>query len=236
MKQTALFIILIFISINLKAQNDFQQLTLGAGAGAATAYASSSINKTTPAFNANLCFYPKPFFDIDLESQIGELAGGQVGVRGANFTNNYQAVILEPVLQFGAFFSNPSNTSFFNLEGDFTHNSDNDFLNICENFYVGSGFGLIHNSVTNVYVTTCHSHDITPVVPVKFGYAFNFVDHDNNPLMKINLSYSFNSTIGRGLDGYYGSVPQAPESYAYYSLQVEIPINFAQSHRRSKAF
>jgi len=226
MKKIVLLITIIFAAASLKAQNEFQQITLGAGAGAATTYASSQIAKTTPAFSANLSYYPKKFFNIALEAQVGELAGGNAGMSNASYTNKYAAVIFEPTFHFGAIFNN----SFNNLQGDFVNKSGYDFASVCKNFYVGTGFGLIHNNVTNIDQTTSYSQNIVAVVPVKFGYEISFADQYDNPMLKLNLSYSFNSALGRGLDGSSGPAPQAAASYSYYSLQLEFPIYSSQNH------
>jgi len=214
LKKVALFIIIILSTQNLKAQNDSGLIGLGIGAGPATAYAGAPFVKTNAVYNAAFTYYPSSFFNISIEGQLGQLAGGKIHTTHLNFTNNFQAGFIEANLQLGTFFKNS--------EG---------FLTKFKNLYGGTGFGLIHNSVTQINATVDYSHDITPVIPIKIGYELNLLDHFDDPQLKIDFSYSLNATIGRGLDGYYGSMPQALKFYAYYSIRIIYPISLGGSNR-----
>jgi hypothetical protein len=205
MNKIFLFILLIFISKSLKAQSDDQALSLGFGAGAARAYAGAPFIKTTLAYNGSTSFYFTPFFNAGLEAQIGTLAAGKVGTDHLNFTNDYQAAFAEANLHFGVFIDDQQNW----------------FLDAARNFYAGAGFGWIHNRVTQINATIYKNRSIIPVLQSKFGYAFNIKDGNGGTFLKIDLSYSFNPTIGRGLDGYFGSMPQAMKSYVYGAIGFE---------------
>jgi hypothetical protein len=218
MNKLFLFFILVCISASLKAQSEFGQISIGAGAGAATTYAGSPIIRTTLAYSGNVCYYPTEFFDIELEAQIGHLGGGQTGTPHLNFSNNYQAIVLEPVFHLGLLLDN----------------SENNFLTNFKNLYAGAGYGFIHNRVINIDVVNRYSRNIIPLIPLKVGYEYNFVNYYNNPVLKINLSYSINTSIGRGLDGYYGSMHQSVKLFVYYGLQIEYPINLIQNYGRGR--
>jgi len=218
MNKLFLFVILLFITGSLKAQSEFRQLSIGVGAGEATTYAGTPIIKTTFAYNGNVGYYTSEFFDIELEGQIGQLAGGKIGTHHLNFTNNYQAIVLEPIFHLGILLDN----------------SESAFLNTFKNLYAGTGYGFIHNRVTDYDVVNKNSRSIIPLIPVKFGYEYNFLDDYNNPVLKINLSYSINTSIGRGLDGYFGPMHQSVKLFVYYGIQIEYPINLIQNYGRGR--
>jgi hypothetical protein len=218
MNKLFLFFILIFTNGSLKAQSEYQQISLGGGVGAATTYAGSPIIKTTLAYNGILSYYPSQFFHLELEGQIGQLAGGQIGTHHLNFTNHYQAVFFEPVLHLGTFLSN----------------SESNFLKTFKNLYAGAGVGLIHNGVTDYDVVNRYERSIIPIIPVKVGYEYSFVDNYDDPLLKINFSYSINTSIGRGLDGYFGPMHQAVKLYFYYEIQLAYPIDLNTSHGKDR--
>jgi hypothetical protein len=233
MKRVILLITMIFAAGGLKAQTEFQELTLGAGMGAASTHAGSSIPTTTRAFNFNVAYYPKQYFDIAFEGQFGQLGGGQnaemqPGQSRPNFANSYQAFLIEPVLHMGALFSD----SYNNSQSDFINKSKEDVINFFKNFYVGAGLGIIHNNMGNIYQTGYNSGNLMPVIPIKVGYEFNIPDHFENTLMKLNLSYTFNNSIGPGAGANLTSGPRSSGSYAFYSLQLELPINVAPNHLR----
>jgi len=199
-----LFIALILVSVKLNAQTD-HSLTLGAGGGATTAYAGAAVVKTTASFYGNAAYYPSEFFDVSLEAQIGTLAGGQPLSKHLNFNNKFQAGFAEVHEHMGVFFQN----------------ADNGFADFLSNVYVGTGFGLINNNVTQINFTVDHYHNVIPVIPIKFGYLWSIKDSQNDEIIKVNFSYSANPTIGRGLDGYFGSMPQAEKFYVFYAIGLE---------------
>ena len=108
MNKNVLFIILIFIARDLKAQNQFLQLTVGGGAGAVKTYASNPAVPITGVFNGNVSYYPLSFFTFELEGQIGNLTGETAGKSPISFTNRYQAAIVVSNLQMGIFFKKSS--------------------------------------------------------------------------------------------------------------------------------
>jgi len=218
MNKLSLVVILIFISGCLKAQSDFQQLSIGVGAGAARTYAASPIIKTTLAYNGIICYYPSEFFHVELEGQIGQLAGGKIGTTHLNYDNHYQAVFLEPVLHLGVFL----------------YNSESDFLKTFSNLYAGAGVGLIHNEVVDYSIVNQYTRSIIPIIPVKVGYEYSFFDDYNDPVLKINLSYSINTSMGRGLDGYFGPMHQSAKLFVFYGLQIAYPINLNKNQRRER--
>jgi hypothetical protein len=209
LNKKVLFIILLSIAQDLKAQNQFLQLTLGAGAGFVKTYASNPAVPIASAFNGNVCYYPLSFFNIELEGQIGKLAGETAGKSPINFTNRYQAAFVVSNLRMGVFFKKSSDPAL-------------DFL---KSFYLGAGFGMIHNRITNTIDNHYYYHNIIPVIPVKIGYEFDLISVYGDPILKMDFSSSLNSTVGRGIYGDYGSSPRGINPYVYFSVQLKYAIN-----------
>jgi hypothetical protein len=204
MTKLILFISLLFITAGLKAQSE-HSLTVGAGGGAVTTYAGAAVIKTTAAFYGNAAYYPSEYFDISLEAQIGTLSGGNPHTRHLNFVNKYQAGFAEVHEHLGGLFQD----------------ADNFFADFLSNTYVGAGFGLIHNNVTQINFSIDHFRNITPVIPIKVGYLWTIKDKQNDEIIKVNFSYGANPTIGRGIDGYFGSMPQKEKFYVFYAIGLE---------------
>ena len=215
MKRLTLFLLLIFIVTDLKAQID-KSLTVGLGAGAATTFAGAAIIKTTAVASGTASYYLSNYFDLSFEAQLGKLAGGNPNTTHLNFVNKFQAGFIEFHQHFGIFIEDPQNVaeSFFS------------------NVYVGTGFGLINNNVTQINATIDRSYKITPVIPIKFGYIWAIKGQYDDEIVKVNLSCSINPTIGRGIDGYYGNRPQAEKVYTYYSIGVEYVIDLTGNYGR----
>lgn len=212
MNRILLFIFLLFITAGVKAQEDLSQITFGAGSGIATAYGGTKTIKSTIALYGNFCYYPTPFLDFKFEFQAGKLAGGALtDLIKKNFVNNYQAYILESDLKFRAFFSN----------------TQNDILKAFGNAYIGAGFGLMSNHVTNINndLTTTYTKKTVPVIPIKIGYEFDLIRSHDQPRLKVDLSYSLNTTIGNGLDGYYDTFSKSRKLYTYASIGFKYAID-----------
>jgi len=200
---------MIFIAHGLKAQNQFRQFTLGAGAGFVKTYASNPAIPITSALNWNLCYYPLSFFNIELEGQIGTLAGVTAGNSPISFHNRYQAAIITTNMQMGIFFNKSSDPALLFLK----------------KFYVGIGFGLVHNRITNTPNVDYYYHNIIPLLPLKAGYEFDLLGNYGAPILKMDLSGSFNSTVGKGLYGNYGSSPTGINPYVYFSVKLKYAID-----------
>jgi hypothetical protein len=222
LNKIVLFIILIFISGNLKAQSNLQQIAFGAGAGAATAYTGTQLQKTMFAWFVDAGYCPVPFLNINIEGQAGALAGASLNAKNIkSFNNNYRAAILNAELKPGMFF-------------DY---GQSDFLSAVKNIYIGAGFGLLNNNIVNVKISdpqiTDHIKNTIYIIPFKLGYEFILLKRYNEPKLKADLSYSFNYTIERGLDGYTDSNSKAFYFYNYYAIGLKYAINiFDRSGKR----
>jgi hypothetical protein len=210
-----LVVALLFVFSGLSAQTRYQQFTIGGGAGAATAFAGADIIQTNPAFYASACYYPMPVFNIDLEGQLGTLSGDPAGkgIDLKGFTNNYKAVILDANLHLGAFFDPEKNG----------------FLNVLKNFYGGLGYGVMNNSVSNIYIlntkTTNHVTNTLHMIAFDGGYECNILRNKyNEPLLKASLSLNLYDVPAKGLDGYYDNYARAYSYYTYYSVGLKYTI------------
>lgn len=213
MNKLILFILLVFITTQLKAQTD-HSLTVGIGGGAVTTYAGAAVIKTTTAFYGNMAYYPSEFLDVSLEAQLGTLSGGDPHTHHLNFINKFQAGFVEVHEHLGIFFQD----------------ADNVFADFLNNVYVGTGFGLINNNVTQINATVDRFYKVTPVIPIKFGYLWSIKNKANDEIIKVNFSYSANPTIGRGIDGYFGSMPQAEKFYVFYTIGLEYTFDLSGNY------
>jgi hypothetical protein len=210
-------VLIFFCPTGLKAQSNFQQLTVGIGAGPAMAYAAAPVVKTNAASNGNIAYYITPFFTIALEGQIGKLAGGAVEAGDISFSNSYQALMFESTVQLGIFLNE----------------SESSFANAVKGFYLGAGYGYIHNRVNiDINDDNVYTHNTVPMVPVLVGYEFNLINEAGRPRLKVDFSYSYNTTFGKGLDGYKGPISQSNKLYFYYAVKFKYAINLIQSYGR----
>ena len=211
MKIIVLFLFLSFFASALYAQNEVPQATVGAGLGFVTPYAGTPSSKTLPAYNINAAYYPTALFSIDLEGQFGELDAGVVSKLHNNFTNNYKAGLVTANVEAGLFIDR----------------SRSSFTNFIRHIYAGAGLGITHNDVKVIdkFSNVMHSSTNIPVIPIKLGYDLVLLKSFDNPLLRVDFSYSFNPTIGKGLDGYFGTAPQAIKLYTYYSIRLKYAID-----------
>jgi len=213
LNKVVLLVVLLFIVVELRAQSSFQQLTFGSGGGAATTYAGTQLQKTTFAWFADAGYCPFSFLNIDFEMQTGSLAGASLNTGNPkSFNSRYRAVILNLELHAGAF-----------LEDE-----QSGFLNAARHVYIGTGFGLLNNNITNVNIATLQAagpiKNTLHVIPFKLGYELNLINNDDGPLLKADLTYTLNYTRGRGLDGYYDNNSSAFYFYNYYALGLKYAI------------
>jgi hypothetical protein len=208
LKKLFLFAAAIFLSITVKAQSGYNYYEFGVGADASyeRGYTNVTNQYNHPAINFNLIYNYNPYLPIELEVQKGTLSGGGLTQNldrfGRQYNNDYLAVILHADFQLGA---------GIDYEGSW-------FLNVIKNFYVGTGFGFIHDNNTvqrtniiatngptsgpNVYVFPGMDTSLDFMIPLRFGYEFKIFDSYNQPSMAIDLGYIHNIAFGEGLDGY----------------------------------
>lgn len=207
MNRFVLFIVLIFVVRDLKAQ----QFSLSGGGGAVGSYTTDPIIHTSYAANGDVGYYITPYFNIELEAQVGRLAGQTLNNVG--FLNRYQVVIVQSNLQLGTFF------------GPY----DDSFLTIFKSFSVGTGLGMLHDRMTNTVFGPygIYYHPKNLMIPLKLGYEFTLLSDYGTPKVKVDLLYNYNQMLKGGLYGNFGPATSGISSYIYYSIQFKYLFNFS---------
>jgi hypothetical protein len=227
LKKYILFLVITFAAIGAKAQSgyNYQEFGIGAGASYIRGYTNIARQYNHPAFNVNFIYNYNPYVPIEAEVQVGQLSGGGTTVNldpyGRQYFNNYKALIIHGDFQLGAGI-------------DY---SNNWFLQIVKDFYIGTGAGLISNTVkaqrTNVlpqngpltYVFPGHDNSLDLMLPLRAGYEFKIYDSYNEPSVAIDIGYIHTFVFNEGLDGYDDPPSKfknnAPDQYRQITFMVK---------------
>ncbi|WPU94529.1 hypothetical protein SNE25_03210 [Mucilaginibacter sabulilitoris] len=227
MKKFILFLVLAFACITVKAQSgyNYYEWGWGGGIGYGRAYADTKRQDYHPIFNLNIAYNYNPFLPIALELQFGTLSGGgrtrDKDASGRIYKNAYKALILHADQQMG----------------DLIDYSDNGFLNVIKNFYIGTGIGAVSNNIKDIQRTNLYSENdvigspegfqgkdksINFLIPLRVGYEFKIYDNYDQVGYTITIGYEHNYTFSEGLDGYNDNPAKyknnAPDQYAHFTL------------------
>ena len=207
------------------AQNNtkYSPLSIGAGYGVTVASAGEQTITASSAGNLNLNYNSSPFTSMSLESQFGNLSGGNAFKDASfkQFTNQYFALMVHADLQ----------------AGEIVDHDENGFVNAFRNFYVGTGAGFVANNIVslNKNVSGATSNyklsSINFTVPFRGGYEFKLYNKTGVPHIKIDISYEYVTVFGQGLDGYIdASRASVPKFYNYISAGIKIGFGKARSY------
>ncbi|WP_299290484.1 hypothetical protein [uncultured Mucilaginibacter sp.] len=200
MKKIAAFTSILFLCSKIsfaQLSYNFSNYSVGIGGGIVRADADLAQHTTKEAIFGTLNYNYSPYITITGELQAGKLAGGnpQTDKDTRAFVNNYKAAILYGDIQAGEFI-------------DYQYR---DLLNILKNIYVGTGIGVIHNSMAFVqrvslnnpgYVFPGENSSTELMVPLRIGYELKFFNYYQEPHIRLNFGYQMNWVYGEGLDGY----------------------------------
>ncbi|MDB5281064.1 MAG: hypothetical protein JWO06_139 [Bacteroidota bacterium] len=200
MKKFILLSIFVFIVIVAKGQlaYNYQEYGIGVGASYIRGYTNVNNQYNHPEFHMNFIYNYNPYLPITAEIQSGQLSGGgltpALDKYGRQYDNHYKAAIVRGDLQLGA--------------GMDYH--DNPFLNFVKNFYVGTGIGLMSNSIQNqrysIYDASYRfpgsNSNIGVIIPLRIGYEVKLYNAYEEPAYAIDLGYAHNVVFGSGIDGY----------------------------------
>lgn len=213
LKKRYLALVLVFFTVTAFGQSNFYRLSLGGGAGATMPFSDITKPSIALGFVGNLDYHFTPFITAGLEVQKGTLKAGPDD-HERYFTNSYLAYSANVKVRAGEF-------------TDFYYSS---FLNYTKGFYLGTGFGMINNSVTNLKEkSTGHQFSLADdkpnyVLPINVGIDFYFPDGWGDIRYILNINYQANWTFGEGLDGYDDTktirknVGSAPDIYNFLSV------------------
>ncbi len=200
MKKCVLLTAILFLCSKIllaQLSYNYTLYSIGAGGGSARAFADVPKEITKASFFVNFNYSYSPYVTFSAELQAGKLAGGDTKTdqHTRAFENSYKAAYLYADFQ----------------AGEFIDYQNRKFLNFIKNFYVGTGLGLVHNSMTFVqrnslndpsYVFPGVDASTELAVPFRTGYEIKFFNFYEEPSVKVNLGYEMNWVYGEGLDGY----------------------------------
>ncbi len=227
MKKNILLFVLIFSSIIVKAQGDYNFSPFGVGFGLGTirGYTNVAKQNNTLAGDLNFTYYESPYLPITAELQMGRLWGGSVTEDryGREYENNYTAFFLHGDLQLGQVI-------------DYYYSGFNEII---KNLYFGSGVGFVDDNVqrqpTNpfpesgyakgAYTFPGSAHSINLGIPLRVGYEFKFYNEYDEPYLRLDIDYTHTYVFGEGLDGYDDPSNkfknQNPDQYRYIAITVK---------------
>ena len=204
LKKNFLLFVLVFSSIIVKAQGDYNFMPMGIGVGAGTirGYTNVAKQNNTLAANINFTYYVSPYLPITLELQDGRLNGGSATTDqyGRQYRNNYLGLLVHGDLQLGQVI-------------DYYYSGINEIL---KNVYFGSGVGFIDDNVKNQRTNLIASsqypvgsytffgtdHSVNIAIPIRAGYEFKFYNEYDEPFLRLDIQYTHTVVFGEGLDGY----------------------------------
>jgi hypothetical protein len=199
------------------AQTNFYKLSVGGGAGANYSFTDVKKGTFSSAGYVNFDYLLTPFITAGMEIQVGTIKGGSrtKDAHLREFTNGYKSFVINGKVRAGQF------TDFYL----------NNFLRYTKGFYLGTGFGIIQNNMTDIirvkpdgsnYIFPGKDKSTNIVVPLNFGSDFYFQDKWGDIRYVVNVNFQGNVTFGEGLDGY--NDPQnifknvSPDVYTYLSV------------------
>jgi hypothetical protein len=215
MKKIILLSIGILAATIGKAQWSYNYQEFGVGVEASYIRGFTNVNTqyNHPEFNMNFVYNYNPYLPITAELQAGQLSGGgltpSLDKYGRIYDNHFKAFLVHGDFQLGAAI-------------DY---QDGGFKNFIKNFYLGTGIGLISNSIQNqrysIYDASYRfpgsSSNIGVVLPIRIGYEIKIFDSYGEPGYAIDLGYVHNFVLGEGLDGYNDHVSKfknnSPDQY-----------------------
>jgi len=204
LKRNFLLFILIFSSIIVKAQGDYNFMPSGVGFDVSTirGYTNVAKQNNTLAASVFYSYYPSPYTPITFELQKGRLWGGSrvTDEYGREYENNYYNFGVHADLQMGQVI-------------DY---SQNNFMNVLKNIYFGIGAGFVDDDIQNqrtnliasgqyavgTYTFPGKDKSINPDVNFRVGYEFKFYNEYDEPYLRLHVEYTHHVVFGEGLDGY----------------------------------
>lgn len=211
---TGCLLLLSFIPV--KAQTNFYKISAGGGFGVTQSFTDLKKHDFGLAGYGVIDYYFSPFISAGLEGQMGEINSGDVetDAAGRQSINTYKAINFNT--KFGL--------------GTLIDYSRGGFANTIKGLYLGTGLGMVMNSVNNVrkvsyeqeipYPGKSKSTDL--LVPINLGINFYFPDRSGYCRYILNFNYQSTFTLGEGLDGYDNSSVNfkagKPDVYTYFSV------------------
>jgi hypothetical protein len=206
LRKYILFFILIAPALSLKAQEssyNYTQYSVGVFASQLLPFDDLKIANKTYGFNVTGYYNASPYLNFGAELQFGQISGGSIlyDESKRQSKNNYKALVFHSDISVG----------------ELVDYSDNGFLGVVKDFYIGSGFGFIYNNMSFIqrlnlsstlgyapgtYAFPGKDNSINLMLPIRVGYEYKIYNFFGEPFLGICIGYTHNITLGEGLDGY----------------------------------
>jgi hypothetical protein len=218
------------------AQSNFYKLSLGGGVGVTQSFTDVEKHGLGGSIYGTADYYFTPFISLGVEGQVGQINGGNVKTdpNQRQFINNYKSATVNGKIFLGNF-----------IDYNYSQSS-----NLIKGIYVGSGIGIIKNSMKDIQRYKVDSNGIRVYkfpgqddsynvdIPLNIGLNIYFADYNGNYRYTLNVNFQTNVTIGEGLDGYNDSSVifrnNNPDFYNFMS--VGIKYNFGTIGFSNKTF
>lgn len=233
MKRIIISALLFTVSLTSYAQSNFHKISIGGGIGATQSFTEVRKHDFGLAGYGTLDYLFTPFMSIGLEFQTGEINGGDYYTDPDNrqFVNSYKAYSINGKIALGEL-----------MDDQYRGN-----LNALRGLYLGSGIGMIQNSVVYTvqtdpddpgFITVLNAPSKDIYFPVNLGINFYLPDGDGFYRYGLNINYQANITVGEGLDGYNDSkfTYHSGKPDIYTSLSIGIRYSFGKLGMSRKTF
>ncbi|HEY1024754.1 MAG TPA: hypothetical protein VGE26_06280 [Sphingobacteriaceae bacterium] len=175
---------------------NFSRISIGAGVGMTQSYTDVKQPGMAQSVRINADYYFTPFLTAGMEGQFGKLHGGDVltDPHKREFTNSYMAVTANGKVHLGQFINYSLSPILSNIKG----------------LYIGTGLGIINNSMSDIVRTAPGSDYVFPgmdksmniVLPFNAGLEYGLDDYWGKTRFLVTAGFQFNFTFGEGIDGY----------------------------------
>jgi len=238
---------------------NYAQWSLGTGISYVTGSTSVLNQSSHGAYNFNLGYNVSPYINVTLDYQFGTLSGGyneyynKAAAALDPTKESYDSLLLNIPLQYNK--TDPYHLSYtnsfqaLNLHvdvqlGEFMdYAGDGMIAKAAKNIYVGTGIGLVFNSISNnnsrlspdsTYYIGGEDNSQNIMIPLRVGYQFKVYNNYDEPYLLVELGYQHNYILGYGLDGFADPLVLTKKFEQYSGFSFGIKFNFGSitSYRR----
>ncbi|MBW4888224.1 hypothetical protein KXQ82_00790 [Mucilaginibacter sp. HMF5004] len=262
MKKALIILLLVQASIftaNAQIGYNYAQWSLGTGISYLKGSTNVQSESSHPAFNFNLGYNVSPYISVTLDYQFGKLSGGYneyypkavaaLDITDPNYATMFQLLTKTYDLLDPYHLSYTNNFQKLNIYADVQLGEFMDYANdgiinkILKNIYVGSGVGLVFNSISDnndrlspdgTYYIGGSDNSQDVVIPLRVGYQHKIFNNYDMPSVLIEVGYQRNWVLGYGLDGYADPlvVKKTFEQFGGFNIGVKFNFGSITSYRR----
>jgi len=214
--------------VRYESSDPFNTYSFGVGVGYSTIYGALKQSDPEPVLLLHLAKHFGSFFTVDAELQHGTIKSTEPAnhwTTGLSETNQYNALNVNGRVTMGKFMGAPTNT----------------FSRLLSNLYVGAGFGIVNNDITNItdkFKTTdtktinsdIVTSGMTVVVPVNIGLNIYTKKLFGFGGSQFNINYQQNYAFNDDINGY--SFPSTTTNHKYNAIYsvLSVGLSFYLGH------